>query len=53
MLTVVIVLSMGQQRIAQQLARLLLADPLGVEGQWERDLKKASEDGRPVMLRYV
>lgn len=46
-----IVLSMGRQRIAQQLGRLLLADPLGAEGQWERDLMSAGEDGVPVLLR--
>ncbi|KAF2705871.1 hypothetical protein K504DRAFT_439169 [Pleomassaria siparia CBS 279.74] len=46
------VLSLGNQRIAQQLARLLLADPLGAEEQWERDLDKTGDEGRPILLRY-
>ncbi|KAF2462771.1 uncharacterized protein BDR25DRAFT_308152, partial [Lindgomyces ingoldianus] len=49
----VAVLSLSDQRCAQKLVRLLLADPLSAEGLWEK-LLEASEDevGRAVLLRY-
>ncbi|KAF2727156.1 hypothetical protein EJ04DRAFT_582236 [Polyplosphaeria fusca] len=47
------VLSMNSQKSAQQLARLLLADPLGTEGQWEKQLGSSqNEEGKAVLLRY-
>jgi hypothetical protein len=39
---------------AQQLARLLLADPLSAEEQWEKELVKTSDGNeRAVLLKYV
>ncbi|KAH0269740.1 Metallo-dependent phosphatase, partial [Aureobasidium melanogenum] len=37
---------------ARKLARVLLADALGDEGQWETMLKQPSQDGKPLLLRY-
>ncbi|KAH0383197.1 Metallo-dependent phosphatase, partial [Aureobasidium melanogenum] len=37
---------------ARKLARVLLADALGDEGQWEKMLKQPSQDGKPLLLRY-
>jgi hypothetical protein len=47
------VLGINSQSSAQRLARLLLADPLGAEEQWEKELLKAC-DGREraVLLKY-
>lgn len=36
---------------ARKLARVLLADALGDEGQWEKMLKQPSQDGKPLLLR--
>lgn len=47
-----IVLSLNSQLSAQRLARLLLADPLGAEEQWERELGKAGDGSeRAVLLK--
>ncbi|KAI5200743.1 hypothetical protein E4T39_05620 [Aureobasidium subglaciale] len=37
---------------ARKLARVLLADALDDEGQWEKMLKLPSQDGKPLLLRY-
>lgn len=37
---------------ARKLARVLLADALGDEGQWEKLLQQPSHDGKPLLLRY-
>ena len=37
---------------ARKLARVLLADALSDEGQWEKMLKLPSQDGKPLLLRY-
>jgi hypothetical protein len=37
---------------ARKLARVLLADALGDEGQWEKMLQQPSKDGKPLLLRY-
>ncbi|KAF2871293.1 hypothetical protein BDV95DRAFT_521905 [Massariosphaeria phaeospora] len=51
--TRIAVLGLNGQLSAQKLARLLLADPLGAEGQWERELGDTSdEDGRALLLRF-
>ncbi|KAF2179855.1 hypothetical protein K469DRAFT_640682 [Zopfia rhizophila CBS 207.26] len=51
--TRVAVLSLTSQRSAQKLARLLLADPLAAEGQWEHQLEAlGDEDGRALLLCY-
>ncbi|KAF2646580.1 hypothetical protein P280DRAFT_494923 [Massarina eburnea CBS 473.64] len=51
--TRVAVLGLNSQVGAQKLARLLVADPLGVEGQWERELEKVGEtDASAVLLRF-
>ncbi|KAF2113546.1 hypothetical protein BDV96DRAFT_578003 [Lophiotrema nucula] len=46
------ILSLNSQKSAQMLARLLLADPLGTEGQWEKTLEESEEDGRAMLLRH-
>jgi len=51
------VLGLNSQLGAQRLARLLLADPLGAEEQWEKELLKAGGGGggggeRAVLLKY-
>ncbi|XP_014558793.1 hypothetical protein COCVIDRAFT_35841 [Bipolaris victoriae FI3] len=51
--TRVAVLGLNSQLSAQQLARLLLADPLTAEGQWEKDLAKAGVGNEnAVLLKY-
>ncbi|KAH9882355.1 hypothetical protein J1614_000591 [Plenodomus biglobosus] len=51
--TRVAVLGLSSQVGAQRLARLLLADPLGVEEHWETELDKAGDGSeRPVLLKY-
>lgn len=46
-------LGLNSQVSAQRLARLLLADPLGKEEGWERELEEGNEeDGKAVLLRY-
>jgi hypothetical protein len=46
------VLGLNSQVSAQRLARLLLADPLGAEEQWERELEKSGEgSGKAVLLK--
>ncbi|EFQ84869.1 hypothetical protein PTT_20363 [Pyrenophora teres f. teres 0-1] len=51
--TRVAVLGMNSQSSAQQLARLLLADPLGAEEQWEKELVKAGNGNEgAVLLKY-
>ena len=46
-------LGLNSQSSAQRLARLLLADPLGAEEQWEKELLKAGDGGeRAVLLKY-
>ncbi|KAG9376344.1 hypothetical protein A1F94_012891 [Pyrenophora tritici-repentis] len=51
--TRVAVLGLNSQSSAQQLARLLLADPLGAEEQWEKELVKAGNDNEgAVLLKY-
>ncbi|QIX01459.1 hypothetical protein AMS68_006976 [Peltaster fructicola] len=37
---------------ARNLARVLLSDALGDEGQWEQELLQAGADGRSLLLRY-
>lgn len=44
-----LVLGLNSQVSAQRLARLLLADPLGNEEGWEKELEKAGE--RTVLLK--
>ncbi|ORX97181.1 hypothetical protein BCR34DRAFT_578119 [Clohesyomyces aquaticus] len=49
----VAVLSLSGRENAQRIAQLLLADPLGVERQWEKQLQTTNvEDEKPVLLRY-
>ncbi|EMD67169.1 hypothetical protein COCSADRAFT_34026 [Bipolaris sorokiniana ND90Pr] len=51
--TRVAVLGLNSQLSAQQLARLLLADPLATEGQWEKELAKAGVGSEnAVLLKY-
>jgi len=50
--TRVAVLGLNSQLSAQQLARLLLADPLGAEEQWEKELVKGDGNERAVLLKY-
>ncbi|KAF1847958.1 uncharacterized protein K460DRAFT_307700 [Cucurbitaria berberidis CBS 394.84] len=51
--TRVAVLGLDSQVSAQRLARLLLADPLGAEEQWEKELEKAGDGNeRAVLLKY-
>ncbi|KAI1552494.1 hypothetical protein PtrSN002B_005063, partial [Pyrenophora tritici-repentis] len=48
-----LILGLNSQSSAQQLARLLLADPLGAEEQWEKELVKAGNDNEgAVLLKY-
>jgi hypothetical protein len=50
----VAVLGFKDSASARQLVRLLLADPLGKEGAWERNIrlgKGKEDDGRNVLLR--
>ena len=49
--TRVAVLGLNGQVGAQRLARLLIADPLAENAEWERKLEKDSEEGA-VLLRY-
>ncbi|KAK7545169.1 uncharacterized protein J3D65DRAFT_51391 [Phyllosticta citribraziliensis] len=47
------VLSLGDQRAAKRLVRLLLADPLADKGSWEDELEQSgSGNGQAVLLRY-
>ncbi|KAF2140113.1 uncharacterized protein K452DRAFT_230804 [Aplosporella prunicola CBS 121167] len=47
------VLSLGDQRAAQRLVRLLLADPLGDKGVWEKELeKKGQDEAQAILLRH-
>ncbi|KAL6704427.1 hypothetical protein ACN47E_008279 [Coniothyrium glycines] len=49
----VAVLGLDGQKSARQLARLLLADPLSAEGQWERALEHADVAGdQAVLLKF-
>ncbi|KAK8208087.1 hypothetical protein IWZ01DRAFT_520613 [Phyllosticta capitalensis] len=49
----VAVLSLGDQRAAKRLVRLLLADPLADKGAWEEELEKnASANGQAILLRH-
>ncbi|KAH7396343.1 hypothetical protein BKA66DRAFT_262212 [Pyrenochaeta sp. MPI-SDFR-AT-0127] len=51
--TRIAVLGLNSQVSAQRLARLLLADPLGTEERWERELEKAGDGNeRAVLLKY-
>jgi hypothetical protein len=50
--TRVALLSMNSQIQAQRLAQLLLADALGNQLQWEKQLQQEAGDGRAVLLRY-
>ncbi|KAI4939337.1 uncharacterized protein J4E92_000622 [Alternaria infectoria] len=51
--TRVAVLGLNSQLSAQQLARLLLADPLSAEEQWEKELVKSGDSNeRAVLLKY-
>ncbi|KAF1935405.1 hypothetical protein EJ02DRAFT_460420 [Clathrospora elynae] len=51
--TRVAVLGLNSQSSAQRLARLLLADPLGAEARWEKELVKAGDgNARAVLLKY-
>lgn len=43
---------MNGQSGARKLARLLLADPLGVEGGWEQKVETGEFEGRGLLLRY-
>lgn len=45
-------LGRGGDVAARKLARVLLADALGDESQWEKMLKQPSQDGKPLLLRY-
>jgi hypothetical protein len=48
------VLGLNSQLGARRLARLLLADPLGAEEQWEKELLRADGGSeRAVLLKYV
>lgn len=47
-----LVLGLNSQVSAQRLARLLLADPLGNEEEWEQELEKAGDgNDRAVLLK--
>ncbi|KZF20405.1 hypothetical protein L228DRAFT_250090 [Xylona heveae TC161] len=47
------VLGLNDQSSARRLVRLLLADPLAAEGDWEKELEKIHrEDGRGLLIRY-
>ena len=47
-----LVLGLGNQQLTRRLVRLLLADPLGKEEEWERQLDSAeNDDGRAILLR--
>ncbi|XPT03553.1 hypothetical protein M3J09_012644 [Ascochyta lentis] len=51
--TRVAVLGLNSQVGAQRLARLLLADPLGNEESWEKELEKAGDGNeRAVLLKF-
>jgi hypothetical protein len=50
--TRIAVLSIDSQTHAQKLARLLFADPLGSQAQWEKQLEHEGGDGKAVLLRY-
>ncbi|KAH8731945.1 hypothetical protein GQ44DRAFT_670644 [Phaeosphaeriaceae sp. PMI808] len=51
--TRVAILGLNSQVSAQQLARLLLADPLGVEEHWENELGKIVDGNeKAVLLKY-
>ncbi|KAJ4377609.1 hypothetical protein N0V83_000436 [Neocucurbitaria cava] len=51
--TRIAVLGLNSQVSAQRLARLLLADPLAAEEQWEKELEKSGDgDERAVLLKY-
>ncbi|KAF2626300.1 hypothetical protein BU25DRAFT_370005 [Macroventuria anomochaeta] len=51
--TRVAVLGLNSQVSAQRLARLLLADPLGNEEGWEKELEKAGDGNeRAVLLKF-
>jgi hypothetical protein len=46
------VLGLNSQVSAQRLARLLLADPLGAEETWEKELEKGGGgNGKAVLLK--
>ncbi|KAJ4293332.1 hypothetical protein N0V90_008614 [Kalmusia sp. IMI 367209] len=49
--TRVAVLDLNSQVGAQQLARLLIADPLAEKAEWEKELEKSVEEGA-VLLRF-
>lgn len=44
------VLGLNSQVSAQRLARLLLADPLGSEEGWEKELEKAEDGNEGAVL---
>ncbi|KAF2816301.1 uncharacterized protein BDZ99DRAFT_133273 [Mytilinidion resinicola] len=48
----VAVLGIGGQKHARKMARLLLADPLGGEGAWEKRVERAEFEGRGLLLRF-
>ncbi|KAJ9639900.1 hypothetical protein H2199_006133 [Coniosporium tulheliwenetii] len=49
----VAVLSLGEQKAARKLVRLLLADPLGEKEKWEQVLEESGvEDERGLLVRY-
>jgi hypothetical protein len=53
-LTRMTVLGLNSQTSAQRLVRLLLADPLGAEEQWEKELEKAGDgNAKAVLLKYA
>lgn len=45
-----IVLGLNSQLSAQRLARLLLADPLGAEERWEKELEKTGDGNERALL---
>ena len=48
-----LVLSIGDQKIARKLTRLLLVDPLAAEGAWEQQLEDTGlDDERGILLRF-
>jgi hypothetical protein len=50
----VAVLGLGGEGLAKRLVRLLLADPLAKQGDWERKVGgEADDDGTSLLLRYV
>lgn len=52
MLTTYIVLGLREQRSARQLVRLLAADALTTEGEWEEQLVESeSKDQRSLLIR--